>query len=58
MWEKAAGPGKLVGRKLGGQYKTRLRCINSTIQHIYGNHNSDPSMPYTTSNTVVHEDRL
>ena len=26
--ERAAGLGKLVGRKLGGQYKTRLRCIN------------------------------
>ena len=25
--ERAAGPGKLVGRKLGGQYTTRLRCI-------------------------------
>ena len=32
--ERAAGLGKLVGRKLGGQYKTRLRCINSTIQYI------------------------
>ena len=28
--ERAAGLGKLVGRKLGEQYKTRLRCINST----------------------------
>ena len=34
--ERAAGLGKLLGRKLGGQYKTRLRCINSTIHnYIY-----------------------